>query len=162
MLMEDRSKKPRILAISSGGGHWIQLLRIRSAFDGCNVTYATVDDGYAEDVQECSFVRIPNGNLWSLRSLVISAVGIACLLVKLRPHVVVTTGAAPGYFAVVFGKIIGARTVWLDSMANARNLSASGRKAMRFSDLCLTQWQHLTGDDGPHFRGAVFRKGAMI
>ena len=148
---------PSLLAISSGGGHWIQLLRIRSAFDGCDVTYATVDDGYAEDVRDGSFVRIPNGNMWSWRSLIISGAAIAFLLVRLRPDVVVTTGAAPGYFGIMFGKLLGARTVWLDSMANAGSLSASGRKAMRFADLCLTQWRHLTEDKGPHYHGAVFQ-----
>ena len=156
-----KQKKPRLLAISSAGGHWIQLLRIRAAFDGCDVTYATVDDGYAADVEHCRFVRIPNGNLWSVWSLIRSAFGVGFLIMKLRPDVVVTTGAAPGYFAVMFGKLLGARTVWLDSMANAGSLSASGRKAMKFSDLCLTQWRHLTGDDGPHFRGAVFNSSAL-
>ncbi|MBU6170117.1 MAG: UDP-N-acetylglucosamine--LPS N-acetylglucosamine transferase [Verrucomicrobia bacterium] len=153
--------KPKVLAVSSGGGHWIQLLRIRSAFDGCDVTYATVDDGYAADVEDCRFVRIPNGNLWSMWSLMHSAFGVGRLLMKLRPEVVVTTGAAPGLFAVMFGKLVGARTLWLDSMANAGSLSASGRKAMRFSDLCLTQWRHLTGDGGPHFRGAVLNSSAL-
>lgn len=153
--------KPRLLAISSGGGHWIQLLRIRAAFDRCDVIYATVDDGYAADVEHCRFVRIPNGNLWSPWSLMRSAFGVGILLVRLRPDVIVTTGAAPGYFAVMFGKLIGARTVWLDSMANAGGLSASGRKAMRFSDLCLTQWRHLTTDDGPYFRGTVFNSSAL-
>lgn len=157
----ENKKRPKLLAISSGGGHWIQLLRIRAAFDGCDVTYATVDDGYATDVEHCRFVRIPNGNLWSVWSLMRSAFGVGFLIMKLRPDVVVTTGAAPGYFAVMFGKLLGARTVWLDSMANAGSLSASGRKAMKFSDLCLTQWRHLTGDDGPHFRGAVFNSSAL-
>lgn len=161
MKANEKEKRPKLLAISSGGGHWIQLLRIRAAFDGCDVTYATVDDGYAADVEHCGFVRIPNGNLWSVRSLLRSAFGVGCLILKLRPDVVVTTGAAPGYFAVMFGKLLGARTVWLDSIANAGSLSASGRKAMRFSDLCLTQWRHLTGDDGPHFRGAVFNNSAL-
>jgi hypothetical protein len=27
-------RKPRLLAVSSGGGHWVQLLRLRSAFAG--------------------------------------------------------------------------------------------------------------------------------
>lgn len=163
MLMKEIENETRlkVLAISSGGGHWIQLLRIRAAFDGCEVTYATVDDGYAVDVENGSFARIPNGNLWSVWSLLRSAVGVGCLLVKLRPEVIVTTGAAPGYFAVMFGKFIGARTVWLDSMANAGGLSSSGRKAMRFADLCLTQWRHLTGDNGPYFRGAVFNSSAL-
>jgi len=159
--MVNSERRLRLLAISSGGGHWIQLMRIRRAFDGCDVTYATVDEGYAEDVLDCRFVRIPNGNLWSLWSLIMSALGVARLLVCLRPDVVVTTGAAPGYFAVMFGKLLGARTVWLDSMANASRLSASGRKAKRFSDLCLTQWRHLTAEKGLYFRGAVFRKGVI-
>ena len=161
MKESENKKRPKLLAISSGGGHWIQLLRIRVAFDGCDVTYATVDDVYATDVEHCRFVRIPNGNLWSVWSLMRSAFGVGFLIMKLRPDVVVTTGAAPGYFAVMFGKFIGARTVWLDSMANAGGLSSSGRKAMRFADLCLTQWRHLTGADGPHFRGAVFNSSTL-
>jgi UDP-N-acetylglucosamine:LPS N-acetylglucosamine transferase len=161
MLMRQQAKRSKVLAISSGGGHWVQLLRIRPAFDGCDVTYATVDDAYAEDVSDCRFVRIPNGNIWSWRGLMISAIMIACLLVRFRPDVIVTTGAAPGYFAVMFGKLMGARTVWLDSMANAGGLSESGRRAMRFADLCLTQWRHLTDHQGPHFRGAVFHREVL-
>ena len=30
--------RPKILAIASGGGHWIQLLRLRPAFSGADVT----------------------------------------------------------------------------------------------------------------------------
>ena len=41
-----KGDKKRILALSSGGGHWVQLLRLRPAFDdGCEVTFATVDKG---------------------------------------------------------------------------------------------------------------------
>ena len=35
LLHETRAKKPRVMAISSGGGHWIELLRLRPAFDDC-------------------------------------------------------------------------------------------------------------------------------
>ena len=45
---------------------------------------------------------------------------------RLRPDVVITTGAAPGYFAVRIGKLLGARVVWVDSIANAEELSLSG------------------------------------
>jgi len=37
--------------------------------------------------------------------------------------VIVSTGAAPGYFAIVLGRLFGARTIWIDSMANIENLS---------------------------------------
>ena len=41
-LMTNKDKKTRILAVSSGGGHWIQMLRLRPAFAGTDVTFASV------------------------------------------------------------------------------------------------------------------------
>lgn len=150
------SKRPKLLAISSGGGHWIQLLRLRPAFEGCDVTYATVRDGYRTDLEEGSrFALIRDGNRWSKWNLLFSALGIFCLLLRLRPDVVVTTGAAPGYFALRLGKLLGARVVWIDSIANAGEISLSGQKAGHHADLWLTQWPHLAREDGPQFFGSV-------
>ena len=55
----------------------------------------------------------------------------------------VSTGAAPGYLAIRFARMMGARTVWIDSVANVEELSMSGRMASETADLCLTQWPHL-------------------
>ncbi len=32
----------RVLAIASGGGHWVQLLRLQPAFAGLDVAYCSV------------------------------------------------------------------------------------------------------------------------
>lgn len=148
-------KPPKVLAISSGGGHWIQLLRLRPAFDGCEVTYATVREGYRADVGDAAFRVIRDANRWNKFNLLCCALGVVWLLLRIRPDVVITTGAAPGYFGVRFGKWLGARVVWLDSVANAQELSLSGRKAGAFVDLWLTQWAHLAREDGPAFLGNV-------
>lgn len=148
-------KRPKVLAISSGGGHWVQLMRLRPAFEGCDVTYATVQEGYRADVGDADFRVVRNGNRWSKTDLVLSALGILRLLLSVKPDVVITTGAAPGYFAVRFGKWLGARVVWVDSVANAQELSMSGIKAGSFVDLWLTQWPHLAGENGPRCFGSV-------
>ncbi len=147
--------KPKLLAISSGGGHWTQLLRLRPAFEGCDVTYATVWEGHRGDVGEADFRVIRDANLWRKQNLVVCALGIIWLLMRIRPDIVITTGAAPGYFGVRFGKWIGARVVWVDSVANAQELSMSGQKAGAFVDLWLTQWPHLAREKGPLFMGSV-------
>jgi exopolysaccharide biosynthesis glucuronosyltransferase PssD len=72
-----------------------------------------------------------------------------------RPDVVISTGAAPGYIAIRLGKLLGAKTVWLDSIANVEHLSMSGALVGRYADLWLTQWPHLEKEDGPRFKGAV-------
>jgi hypothetical protein len=150
------TRRPKVLAISSGGGHWIQLLRLRPAFDGCDVTYATVHEDYRSDVgEDADFRVVHSGTRWSKIDLIRSALEIVWLLVRLKPDVVITTGAAPGYFAVRFGQWLGARGVWVDSVANAGQLSLSGLKAGSFVDLWLTQWPDLARDSGPYFVGSV-------
>jgi hypothetical protein len=68
---------------------------------------------------------------------------------------VISSGAAPGIVALRVGKLLGARTVWLDSIANVDSLSLSGQRVSSFADLQLTQWPHLESPDGPSFHGAV-------
>lgn len=134
----------------------MQLLRLRPAFEGCDVTYATVREGYRADVgQDADFRVIPDGNRWNKVDLIRSALGVFLLLVSLKPDVIVTTGAAPGYFGVRLGKLLGSRVVWLDSVANAEELSMSGEQAGSFVDLWLTQWPHLAREDGPRCYGSV-------
>lgn len=103
--MERATKK--VLAIASGGGHWVQLLRLRPAFAGCDITYATVRAGYKQDISDGAFVVVRDCNRSHRLRVLWSAAGILLLLVKLRPDVIVTTGAAIGYFAIRFGRLLG-------------------------------------------------------
>jgi hypothetical protein len=149
------SARPRVLALSSGGGHWVQLNRIKPAFAGCDVTYATVHGSYAADVKGERFRTIPDCNRDEKLKAMWSLVRIGLLLLSVRPAVVVSTGALPGYFALRLAKLFGARTVWIDSIANAEELSMSGQKVRPYADLWLTQWAHLASAGGPEFRGSV-------
>lgn len=77
------------------------------------------------------------------------------LLLRLRPQIIISTGAAPGFFCMFFGRAIGARTLWIDSVANAEQLSMCGKLSRRFATACLTQWAHLSAPDGPVYRGSL-------
>ena len=160
----------RVLAISSGGGHWVELLRLRPAWAGQHVIYVTTDAAYRSDLDDAGpqapahapaslrFHAINDANRWNKIALVKQMARIAFLLLRYRPHVVISTGAAPGYFALRLGRMIRARTIWVDSIANAAELSMAGQIAGRHADLWLTQWEHLAGDGsetGPHYHGAV-------
>lgn len=155
MCMAKRTLRPKVLAIASGGGHWVQLLRLRPAFEGCEVIYATVRDGYRADVGSAEFRLIRDGNRWNKIAVFRSAIGILWLILTVKPDVVISTGAAPGFFGVRFGKWFGAKVIWVDSVANAEELSMSGQKAGRFVDLWLTQWPHLATSKGPKCFGSV-------
>lgn len=146
----------RILAIASGGGHWKELVRLAEVFEGYDVTWATTEPGFAEDVPGQRFRVVTEASRWDRWRLLRSALGILWLVLRERPRVVVTTGAAPGYFGLFFAKkLLGARTVWLDSFANGEQLSMSGQRAGRLADLWLTQWPDLATPEGPEYAGSV-------
>jgi hypothetical protein len=150
-------RKRVVMAIASAGGHWQQLRRLAPAFGGLEVVYVGVLDECAADVPDARFYTVPNVTRLSIGRLIILAPRLLSILIKERPSVVVTTGSAPGLIAIAIAKtFIGARTVWIDSIANYECLSTSGSLAGRFADVWLTQWPHLAKESpGPLFWGAV-------
>jgi len=145
----------KVLAIASSGGHWIQLERLRSAFEEFETVYLTVDASYAADLPDRHIRIVADANRKTPGKLIWMTLQILWAVLAERPHVVVSTGAAPGLIGIIFGRLLGARTVWIDSAANAERLSMSGRLVRPFASLWLTQWPHLATQDGPEFRGSV-------
>jgi UDP-N-acetylglucosamine:LPS N-acetylglucosamine transferase len=148
------SRKQRILAVASSGGHWVQLRRLSPAFEGHDVAYLTTDAGHRAEVAPARFHSVNDASRWNKAALLLSALRILWVVLRERPDVVVSTGAAPGYLALRCAKLLRAQTVWIDSVANVEELSLSGQMASTRADLCLTQWPHLAG--GPvAYEGSV-------
>jgi UDP-N-acetylglucosamine:LPS N-acetylglucosamine transferase len=145
----------KLIAVASGGGHWVQLLRLRPAFGDMEVIFATVNAGYRSQVLGVKFYVINDANRWNKVGLFRLSLRLLWIIAKERPDVIVSTGAAPGYLALRIGHILGAQTVWLDSIANVEELSLSGKMVGKYADLWLTQWPHLAGPKGPYFAGSV-------
>lgn len=140
----------RILAASSGGGHWQQLRLLSKSFDGTEVIYAC-----SADVGDAAVLRLPECNARTPTRLILAVFMAWRLVRKLRPDVVVSTGAAPGLLVLVIAKLLGSQTVWIDSIANVERMSLSGRLARRFSDLWMTQWVAVSDRTGAIYAGAV-------
>lgn len=143
------------MAVASSGGHWTQLMRVLPAFTSYEVVFVTVLKSYRSQVPKNRFYLINDANRWNKLRLVQVALKLVWILGKERPDVVVSTGAAPGYFALRLGRLFGAKTIWIDSITNIERLSMSGSLVGRHADLWLTQWPHLAKSEGPHYGGAV-------
>jgi UDP-N-acetylglucosamine:LPS N-acetylglucosamine transferase len=125
------------------------------AFDGCDIAYVTTLDGYRPQVSGARFYVVNDASRWNKVGLLLLAVRLFRIVRRERPDVIVSTGAAPGYIGIRIGKLLGATTIWVDSMANVENMSMSGQRVAKHADLWLTQWPHLAKPEGPSFEGAV-------
>lgn len=144
------------MVIASGGGHWTQMLRLRPAFEGLDVFYVGVKAMYASDVAPAPFHVVRDVSRLHRTALLSTVAKLFWIILRERPVAIVTTGSAPGMLALRIGKWLGARGVWIDSMANVEQLSLSGQKAGAAADLWLTQWEHLARPGGPRHEGSVW------
>ena len=145
----------KILAVASGGGHWEQLLLLKDVLDQFEVHYATTDARLPHRSDISSAAILPDCNRDELLSSLRCLFAAVALVKRLRPEVVISTGAAPGFFCIVAARLLGARTLWLDSIANAEKLSMCGKLARYVSTQCVTQWPHLSGQQGPTYAGSL-------
>ncbi len=145
----------RILAVASGGGHWQQLMLLSPAFEGQKVTYMTSLLGASEQCRAHPPIIMPDCNRNEKLAVARCTAIIAAQILRLRPHVVISTGALPGLIALFLGRAIGARTIWVDSVANADEMSMSGMAARRVAHLWMSQWEHVAREVGAEYAGAV-------
>jgi len=148
-------KTAKVLLVASHGGHWVQLRKIASAFNGMHTQYLSTTHDIDYEVSPSQLFVVKDANLRNKIGLMVLAFSVFRVILFEQPNVIISTGAAPGYFALMFGKMFGAKTIWVDSIANAEQLSVSGKKVGRFADLWLTQWPHLARENGPYFKGSV-------
>jgi hypothetical protein len=141
----------RVLAIASGGGHFIQLMRLQPAWAGHQVSVATVDPStrsLAGDVPFYTFRDVSRANWWSIPA---TTLDIARILIAVRPDVIITTGALPGLIAAALGRPFGIKSLWVDSIANSEVLSGSGAQAGLVCNQVVTQWPHLATETVEHW-----------
>jgi UDP-N-acetylglucosamine:LPS N-acetylglucosamine transferase len=135
----------KIAAISSGGGHWIELQRIAPAFEYHEVIYISTHTNLGDTVQGHKFYTIPDASRWNKFKLILVAFQVMKVMIFTRPDIVISTGAAPGVLGIFAGKLLGAKTIWLDSIANVEKISLSGKLAVYLADRVYTQWPTLAG-----------------
>jgi len=142
--MGRHSKELRVCLVASAGGHLSQLLRLADSWAGYDTFFATTTQvaiqsleryGRAYVVGECNRQHV-------LRVL---RVFLRCIqiVLKERPNVVISTGAAAGCMVCFISKVCGAQVIWIDSLTNVKSLSLSGRMVRHIADLFLVQWPQL-------------------
>lgn len=156
--MSRSGKAKRVMMVASGGGHWVELMRMTPAVEGCSLSFVTVQHDYRYQTERFAGSRyyvVFDVTRWNKIRWIQTAAQLVLILIRERPDVIISTGALPGFFALRLGRLLGARTVWVDSIANVEELSKSGQKIGAHASLWLTQWEHLAEVGGPEFKGAV-------
>lgn len=134
----------RICLVASAGGHLSQLLKLEDSWKGYDSFYITTSDAVREKLQKHGKVYVVGEcnrqYPWRVIRVFFRCVNI---VLRERPDVVISTGAAGGCIVCFLSKLLGAKVVWFDSITNVERISLSGRMVRYIADLFLVQWAEL-------------------
>jgi len=131
----------KILAVSSTGGHWIQLRRLENFFLQYNTVYICTSK---KDVGKNKFYKVIEASRWNKVQLLTQFVKVYKIFVIEKPDMIISTGASVGIWAIFMGFLNKKTTIWIDSIANYNKISLSGKIVKPFCTYFLTQWPHLS------------------
>ena len=137
----------RILLVGSSGGHLAQLMRLEPWWRGHERAWVTFDTPDAlhllADERDVTWAFRPTTR--NIPNLLRNSRQAAKVLRRFRPDVVVSTGAAAAlpYFAL--GRLLGARTVYIEVFDRIETATLTGRLVRPFTDTMFVQWPEQLG-----------------
>ena len=63
--------------------------------------------------------------------------------IKIRPNVIITTGAHTAGPMCCIGKLFGSKIIYIETLANSKTKTVTGRLIYHFADLFIVQWEEM-------------------
>jgi len=141
----------------SAGGHLSEVKQLEEYYKKHNhffITFKRFDSIELNKTNKVYFVVDPKRNLFSFIHNFIQSFFI---LLKEKPDAVISTGAGVALPTLLIAKLMGKKTVFIESFCRINSGSFSGKIAYRFAGLFLVQWkENLKFFPKAKYAGAVF------
>lgn len=140
--LDDVERRPTVCLVGSSGGHLAQLLALRPWWEQLDrhwVTFQTPDavsQLRGEKVTWAFFPTTRNAPN-AVRNLLLAWRHLS----RTRPDLLVSTGAGVAVPYFIVGKLLGARTVYIEVYDRLDSRTLTGRLVRRFTDLFCVQWE---------------------
>lgn len=149
------TERRRVGLAYSPGGHRAELDRALEGIALTDAFHLTFESGRERRANERThFVRHPQRSWW--RTLVTTAQSLMVLL-RERPAVMISTGADVAVPAMILGKLLGAKTIFIET-AGSLEPTLAGRMVYPFTDLFIVQWPEKL----ERFPKAVLAEGLLL
>ncbi|MEA5616604.1 PssD/Cps14F family polysaccharide biosynthesis glycosyltransferase [Cronbergia sp. UHCC 0137] len=133
-----------ILLVCSSGGHFKALQQLHPFWENQErvwVTFRTKTTEAALIEEKVYWAYSPtNRNLPNLlRNLLLAGK----LIIKIKPKVIISTGAGVAVPFLILGKLLGSKTVFIESVTRINTLSLSAKLVLPFLSVLYVQWPQL-------------------
>ncbi len=140
----------KVLFISSTGGHLSEMMKLSSMFEKYDhyiITEKTKSNMTLKDKYPGKVKYLVYGTKAHLLTypfkLIYNSFKSLFLYFKIRPKVIITTGAHTAGPMCCVGKIFGSKIIYIETLANSKSKTITGRLIYLFADLFIVQWESM-------------------
>lgn len=134
-----------LLLVASSGGHFKALLHLEPFWSLHRRTWVTFDTPTTRAAlsgeKDVVWAHSPTNR--NLPNLIRNALLAFRLLRERRPDVILTTGAGVAVPFLILGRLMGRKTVFIESITRIETLSLSARLSLPFLDTLYVHWPQL-------------------
>jgi beta-1,4-N-acetylglucosaminyltransferase len=134
----------KICLACSPGGHLTQMQRLMPAFEGKDYFFVTFKSDYSRHLERAYLLDYKLGYIRERLTWLKTIFVALRILLRERPDVVISTGG--GEIAIPFcyaGKLLGAKVIFIETLARITTRSGAGKLIYPIADLFLVQWETL-------------------
>ena len=134
----------KICLVGSSGGHLYHLYLLKPFWQDKDRFWVTFEKEDATSLlygERMYYCYGPSNR--SMKALVINCFRALNILRKERPDLIISTGAAPAVPFFWFGKLMGAKTIYLEVYDRIDKPTLSGRLCYPVTDRFIVQWEEM-------------------
>lgn len=140
----------KVLFISSAGGHFNEMMRLKPLFKKYDCYFATEKlkaTNNLKDKYKDKFFYLIYGTKDHLLVYPFKLIGNCFIslyyFLKIKPDVVITTGAHSAGPMCCIAKLFRKKVIFIETMANVNKKTITGRLIYMFADLFVVQWESM-------------------
>lgn len=148
---------PKVLFISSTGGHLSEMLQLSPLFEKYDyhvITEKTKSTAKLKEKHKIDFLAYGTKDyiFKYIFKFTYNVFKSAWLFFKIRPKVIVTTGTHTAVPMCYIGKLFRSKIIFIETFANRTSKTLSGKLVYPIADLFIVQWEEML----KHYPKAVF------
>jgi beta-1,4-N-acetylglucosaminyltransferase len=139
--LEPETAAPRVMLVCCQGGHFMQMLALKSAWQDLPRIWFTTCAADTEELlrdESAVYAHVPTSR--NLKNMFRNFWLAAGVIHRHRPDVLLSTGGGVTVPIFVVAKLTGARLIYVESLTRVDGPSLTGRLVYRLVDRFFVQW----------------------
>ena len=151
MKKNNKKKTPKICFVSSSGGHWEQLIKLKklqNKYDGFYVTEKTNISLPAKYF----LLQTDLKDKWMLPKMAVNMLHTIVVWIYEKPDYIITTGTMVAYPFYILAVLLHKKFIFIETFGRADMPTVAGKKMEKHADLFIVQWE----SQKKYYRKAIY------